>query len=207
MRKLAVIESDQPVTQEFLKIVQSWTNGDAARFLDSAARRLENQNKLAFVELGLICKHVEDRKLWGILGFRSFDDWITNACPSSRSSGYEAKTALNNLADVPFSDLQSMSRENIRTLSKMSTGSRKSPELIAAAKSQGGREFIRTIQSDFPNQHIEGRKRIVWFLPESTESLMEDAIKLAMKVGECESREEALLEIATDYLNNNHGWA
>lgn len=122
--------------------------------LDGRVRNIEQRLKETWVELSALCIKVQDEELWREGGYASYGQWVTNACPFSRSYCYAAVGARRELADVPEEDLKEIPLGNAVVLQRTPKNRRK-PALIEKAKSQVPQKFQQTVEDTVPEAHIE----------------------------------------------------
>lgn len=122
--------------------------------LDGRVRNIEQRLKETWVELSSLCIKVQDEELWREGGYASYGQWVTNACPFSRSYCYAAVGARRELADVPEDDLKEIPLGNAVVLQRTPKNRRK-PALIEKAKSQVPRKFQQTVEDSVPEAHVE----------------------------------------------------
>jgi len=172
----------------------------AAAQLDSRLRVLERQHRRSFIEIGVILNEMSDRQLWQQLvdpktaqPFASFDRWLADAAPVSRSGGYAAMGVLRKVTDVSVAELQEMPRCNVMALPQLSPQVRRDPAVLAAAKTESEDEFLRTIETNHPDQHIETRRKMRFSPSRSDAAVIEEAIAWALENDIAGTREEALV--------------
>jgi len=171
---------------------------------DKRAREIERQRTEQWSELADICMCVRDAEEWRILGFSSFNRWLLDAVPKSRSSVYAAMGVVEELQDVTKEDLSQIEQGNATILSKLPKKMRQSRKVIAAAKSLPPRKFIEKIQEQAPDLHIEQKvARKLKFTP-TQEKTIDAAIGMVRLLTEDEmSDEDALESICADYLEGH----
>lgn len=196
------------ITQEKLLGMRLWGDGVAAAYLDARVRQLEQQSKRSFVETGLILNEMKDRALWEKVNdldtgetFTSFDHWLANAAPMSRSAGYAAMKALRDITDVPLADLQQMPRCNVMTLQGLSSKVRQNPHVIEAAKTQSEDKFLETLEEKYPEQHIETKRKMELKPTKGARKNIDHAIQAAMALHGLTNREDAMEWICYHYLD------
>ena len=178
---------------------------EAATLLDSRARALDAILRTAFIELGAIVSCYEKRQLWKHVQslethqcFHSFNDWLLNAAPYSRSHCYAAKGIVEELTkDIPLERLMGVNESNARVLMLVSSGVRLS--LVESAKKLSENDLIDEINDEHPEQHIERRQPVV-MAPVSVSKIIEQAIEVATALYGCKSRGEAEEAIHADFL-------
>ena len=199
-RKLAPDRYDAATLEK----MREWPKDSAAVMLDSRVRTIEKDSKLTFIELGLILKEVDTRELWKHMNekWHSFDAWLSDAAPVCRTSGYSALKAIRELGDVPVEELEEMPRCNVGLLAKVPKA-RREPEVIKAAQTLSEEAFTGYVERKVPEAHIES-KSLMRFKPErSQRAKIDEALALAGRLEETESREEQLEILAAEYLENH----
>ena len=172
---------------------------DLAAFgLDKAIRELEALYKRGFVLRGLICLEVKRRALWRFVSdyegpYHSFEDWVTKACPHSRSDCFAAMKAAEDLADIPVEELAGISGVNIRVLQSLSSSVRTRPEVLEAAQNLPEKQFVAHVAEHFPDMHITAR-----------EDSWDEAVKLCCAMEGC-GRIQAKECIAMFYISHHMG--
>jgi hypothetical protein len=218
LREELVRQQDE-ITVELLEEMRSWDDRRVANRLDGRMRSLERWHKSTFVEIGLICLEMSERKLWTKLAdpatgvvYTSFDGWLKLAAPVSQSTGYAAMTALKKLNGVvSTADLLQMPRGNVMTVSKLSKKTRASTvtvnghavPIVEAAKSLTEGQLLDRLDAEYPNEHLEPAKKVIARPTRSQRSVIDQAIEIAMALEECRTREEALEAIAVAYIQDN----
>lgn len=122
--------------------------------LDGRVRNIEQRLKQTWLELSNLCIAIQDGELWKEGGYASYGQWITNACPFSRSYAYAAVGARRELADVPEADLKQIPLGNAVVLQR-TPRNRRQHALIEQAKQQPPKEFLATVVEDIPESHLE----------------------------------------------------
>lgn len=198
------------ITEATLINLRNMPDEIAAVALDGRLRALEIQWKRSFLERGLLLLEMEQRQLWRKLTdphtqepYSSLEKWICSAAPQSRSDAYAALRAVKELRDIPRQSLEAIPRCNVAILQALSTAVRNEPEVLKAAKDLPEREFIRKIQKDWPEQHIEERRMLHMNPTKTASTVIERAIKLAMQVEGLTTREQVLEMWATEYLQGH----
>lgn len=138
-----------------LSCVSSMSDPEAAEYLFSLIKRIDELERKAFALRGLSLVMVEARELWREAGYASMNQWIIGAAPWSHGACHEAMRAVKEFKDVPMEHLVDMPRCNIVQLSPLSSAERNSPETIAAAKTLSEDAFADHVQAKHPSLHIE----------------------------------------------------
>ena len=172
-----------------------------AQEIDHRVRQLEKANKQNFVELGQLMVEMEKFAGWRELGYESYDAWISNAAPVSRSSGYEAKRAIEKLSgSVPLSELQDVPRSNLSLLAAIPERERK--QWVKSAKELNEPSFRRKIRAEKPELHIEMIRGVRFRLEESQRCLLDLTLEIVGWITAEESREARLEFICAEFGNS-----
>lgn len=189
------------MTADDLLTTRQYTPDVAALTLFGSLRTLDSQYRLGFVMRGLVLREVEDRELWKHVDaqYHSLNHFIAEALPWSERDSYYALRAAKDLADIPLTTLAEIPRVNVEKLRLMSTAVRAQPAVLEAATTLSEARFVDFVKEFHPDQALE-HKRALPKLTESTRAVMDEAIEKAMRVEGCTSRNEAVVAIATAYL-------
>jgi hypothetical protein len=178
----------------------------AAKQVDSRLIALENVHKKTFIERGILLLEAERRLLWQYIvnpetghPFSSFHRWLLARAPHSRSDCYAALAAAKDLQDIPEQELIEIPRCNISLLRKLSTQVRRESAVLGAAKVSSEADFTAKIERDYPNQHVEGKRRLVLTLSQSAYDSITAILEQAMEVFSTTSPAEALEGIMSDW--------
>ena len=209
------------VTQEVAEAIRTWSSRDAAEFYDGKVREIEERERRTYCEYGIVLLEVEKRELYreianpvcrscncetpwdlGICGwcggtqdyFISFDRWLITIAPVSRTTGYQAKRAVESMlaADVSLERMASIPRGNLEVVAKLSPPLRSDPAMLADAEMLSNDQLLAKIEEQYPDQHIESKRKLVFRPTGSTLKLIEDGLKVAGWLSESEGREAAL---------------
>jgi hypothetical protein len=174
-----------------------------ARTHDLKARELDRVLASTWVTLGMICLAVRDNKEFQLLGFRSFDAWLEDACPRSRSVVYAALGALAELKDIPAEDLKEIPHSTAHVLKKLPRVMRADPEIIQDAKRLTTKEFSRKVKRQAPDLHLEDFVTRQFHFSETQEQVIDQAIVVVRKeYGEDISEEMALELVCVEWLQS-----
>jgi len=174
---------------------------DAAVALDGRLRALEAVYRQGFIHRGLILLEVQERQLWRWLDedgrqYRSFEDYVVNACPHSRRDCFAALSAVKELKDVPLAQLAEVPRCNVEVLKTLSTSVRNDPTVLRDAATMTENEFTAKVSVNHPNQHIEAPVRPTLRLTPAVQSAL-DLIGSLMSI---EDRQGQLEAMAIDFV-------
>lgn len=168
-------------------------------------RYLDRTTKLAYSEIGFICKTVQQFMLYEYRQdpdtgkMVSFTRWIRLAAPWGYSTAFAAMKDVEELKDIPAEHLAEIPQSNFSVLRQLSTAVRAEPDVIEAAKTKSAEQFTEQIRKDHPEQHIESRKMLRVNMEESALAKVEEAILEAMMRG-ATSRGEALEMVCAEAL-------
>jgi hypothetical protein len=202
---------NEAITDLTLIRLRSLPEMDAAVLLDTRLRCLEAEFKRSFLEMGIICVEVQERRLWASLcdfdgvPYHSFEAWVCSAAPQCRRQCFSAMAAVKELTEIPMHELAEIPQCNLAQLRKLSSGVRQQPEVIAAAKCLSEDDFRSKIKESFPDQHISNRRRMVLNFDEGdyeTVCTWLDAIGEALDLTD---REGELLALAIDWQQEHSG--
>ena len=195
------------VTESTLLQLRSLPDETAATFLDNRLRVLEAQWRRSFYERGVILHEVKQRLLWrfvndcGGVPYTSFDRWLLEAAPQSRSDCYAALKVVEELRDIPRHELESVPRCNLHILQALSSNIRQNSEVLHWASTTSQKDFVARIEYAFPDQHIESRRMIHLNPTTSLNAVMQQGIELAKRVEQVTTREEAIEAIFMEYIH------
>jgi hypothetical protein len=159
-----------------------------------AIERVEQLRAKSFAQRGLIAVEFQKRELFKHLNFETFSDWIASGFMGSRSSIYDAKRDIEALqGDVPQNVLANIAdKANLKTLVQCSAGVRRSAVVQEMAQGATPEDFVTHLQNHHPDQHIELRIPVRFFLEKSEAETLECALKATMDAEKLPSREAAL---------------
>ena len=190
--------STAAVTELALVQLRSMPDLDAAAFLDARLRCLEADYKRTFVERGVILIEVQERSLWRLLGdYHSFEQYIVTAAPHSRSDCFAAMKACRELRDIPREQLAEIPRCNIEVLQSLSPSVRS--VVIEAAKDLSESKFRKKMLAEYPDQHIQNRRRLVFNLDLSDYDMVCDVLDGIGTLTGKTSREEQFKILCLDF--------
>lgn len=164
----------------------------------------------SFAERGIIAREFERRKLWQYLVdphtnevFSSFSAWM--ACPDyigCRRVNFEAKRDIESMPEIPAEQLREIPKSNIKVLRQLSSHVRAEPEVLEAAKSLPQNEFLKKIEADHADQHLEVRRLLRFSPGRSGSKIVEEAIRWALDHDIAGTRDEALVRMAETALKD-----
>lgn len=183
-----------------------------AQTLDQRVRTIEKVWKRTFTELGIICLYVDEKRLWQYCydpagnRFTSFDAWIIDSAPLSRSYAYDAKAKIKILRDsgVPLERLAEVPRVNVITLSQLPPVLQRDEEVLADAQKLSEETFRAKMVSEHPEAHLEARKRVRWEFDQTAWEVVDEAVHRAMQKWEC-NQQAAIEGIFAEWLVADKG--
>jgi hypothetical protein len=185
---------------------RNFTDGATAIALDHRARTIEVTLSNLFVEVGVIAKEVDDRELWRHITktdgdlCHSFDDWLLDAMPVSRGTVYAARKVAQRLSGIPVEERSLISPGNLKTLAEVDDPKITQDRLILdASKKLKPAAFREKIMREHPEQHLEAESPMKFTPTTSQRREIEEALVLAVALGDAGSRNEALEAIAVHY--------
>jgi hypothetical protein len=195
--------------EQIENMAKTWDVGSFGMAMDARMRQIERSDKVTFVERGLVCLWVEQKEaylhMYGGGKFRSMGEWLSDACPYSRSTAYaalgEVKKAIED--NIPLEVANKLPRCNLKTLNRLSTSLKHDPEILAAAETESEQSFKRRIAKDHPGQHVEADLPMRFKPTESQRKVIDTALDAAMLIEGSMSREDALEAICEFYMLGN----
>lgn len=198
------------VTEAVLIQLRELPDETAAIALDGRLRALESLWRRSFYERGLILHEVEQRLLWQKLNdsttgdpYTSFNRWVVDAAPHSRSDCYAALSVVKELRDIPRQQLSDIPRCNLSILQALSSQVRQDERVIQVASSSSQKDFVAMLEKDYPDQHIESRRLIHLNPTTSLSTVMQQGIELAKRVEGVTTREQAIEAIFMEYIHQH----
>lgn len=127
---------------------------ERAKARDEYVRQFERQFS-DWTEIAKVCIEVERDQDYRLLGFPSWNQWLMDAAPRSRSYIYLVVNRYKELSpDIPEADLAQISLGSAGVLKQLSPAVRQMSKIRQAAK--GKPSDLRVIlEQEFPTQHIE----------------------------------------------------
>lgn len=183
---------------------------------DARVRELEKQHVACWSEMAELSLVIRDNQEWEMLvrekpvicetcgavactEFHSFNAWLLDAAPHSRSAMYMAMGLREELQDVPKEDLREIPLGSAKVLAKMPKKMREQPATIKAAKKQP-REFVKHVQETAPELHIETSSPRAFALTASQERIVEGALQLVRLLMDLQTDEQCLEALCADFL-------
>lgn len=199
----------QPCSESLVAAIQSLPLAEQARKIDARVREIERFHRMSYVELGELLAAMDSGSLHRYItdpatgeAFSSFDRWLSDAAPISRSTGYSAMRALRELREVPREQLLEIPKCNAEVLRKLPPKAKRDPAVIKAAQQFTEEAFIGYVQREVPEAHIERTQRMQLRPEKSARQVIDQAIAVMCWLTETGSRESALEAIAVAWLHS-----
>jgi len=170
---------------------------ERANELDRRVRKLVRGIDTTWLRVGRLCLECRNERLYEELGFRKFDDWMSEAVALSRSRAYVALRAARDLVPIRDADLARITVQNADLLSRVPKS--KQASLVRAAQTQTERDFRETIEAAVPDLHLEERVHVEFWVPRSLLEVIERCIEKAKVLNETKSRTAPLEAIFAEY--------
>lgn len=229
MPNVELFDTSVEVTKDIAEIVRSWAPRDAADFYASKVMQIEERERRTYCEYGMILIEIERRELHRLVPqiicstcntrvewkdgvcvwcgafqrcYESFDRFLIEAAPVSRTTGYQAKRAVESMlaADVPLERMAQIPRGNLEVVAKLSPSLRSDPAMLADAQTLSNDELLAKIEDSHPEEHIESKRRLVFKPTVSAQKLIDDGLRVAAWLNGSEGREAALEFMAAALL-------
>ena len=123
--------------------------------LDTRMREIDKRWTELWIEASDLAITVQDNNLWREGGYKSFESWLQQACPRSRSWVYLAIGTRKELRDISDADLRRIPLGNAEILKSVPKAKRNGNKLLEAAASKPPREFITDAIEAAPEALLE----------------------------------------------------
>jgi hypothetical protein len=225
------MKTEQQLTEAMIDDMRTWEPERRAKYYDRRVSDIEERERRTYVEFGLVLIEVERGELFKYLldpmcracgtetrgratckkcqavreYYHSFDRWLTVRAPVSRTTGYSAKHAVERgiEAGLTVAQMNSIHRANLDAVAKLPAQVLADPAVVKLAQTKTYDELLQTLERDYPQAHIEGRRQLVLKPTKSARSVIDDAIRAAEELHELEGREAAVEYICASWLNTN----
>lgn len=178
---------------------------EAAALISAEVADWDRSEPLRYAALGLMALAVEKRMLWRYVpGCTSFATWVRCCAPKGYSTVYSALRDCEALADVPAVELAQIPHESFPAMKHLSTGVRRRPEVLRAAKA-GRDALVQHIQKHHADQHIEATEDLRLHPTEGQKAEILAAITEAIQCGDASTKEEAVFMWAINYRQERLG--
>jgi hypothetical protein len=197
------------LTESDLRLLMEEPLAVQAEKLENRVIQIERSHRRTFTEIGLIYLYFEEKALFRLRfdregnAYTSFNKWASTCAELvSRSYGYEAKEKIRILRDsgTNLDELKDVPRCNVETLAMLPPQVlREEKSVIKDAQQLSEDAFRSKMKREYPEAHIEDRKRTTFKFEEGVLEVVEEAIKLAMTMHKC-SRQAAVECIFAEWL-------
>jgi hypothetical protein len=171
--------------------------------------QISRMHERSYSERGIIIREFEKRKLWAYLidpetgqAFPHLTAWLScGEFLGCRRVNFESLGDMRLLEDVPTEKLIDIPKGNLKVLAQLSTAVRNEPGILEAARILPQDEFLEKVEREQPNQHIETRKPLRFNPGRSGAKVVEEAIAWALEHDIAGNRDEAIVRMAEQALN------
>lgn len=127
---------------------------ERAGIRDRFVREFESQYA-DWSSIAKVCLDVDRDRDWKVLGYHSYDAWLSAAAPRSRSFIYLVVSHYKKLSpDISDEELADIPLASATVLKSVSSKARRDPKVQKAAKGKA-KELRETIMREHPDQHLE----------------------------------------------------
>jgi hypothetical protein len=124
------------------------------KMIDAWLREYERRNS-DWPTLAKMCHEVKVKGLWKHGGYKDWSHWVLTAAPVCAKTVFVyVGTYEKLLPDFSDEELREMKPETAKVMTKISSERRQDPEIRAAAKKRK-KDFVNTVRTVAPEQHIE----------------------------------------------------
>lgn len=195
-------DHSHPITPSDLHEMELMADDAAAEVITGRATFIDHEDRMTFMERGMLAEYVEKRVLWQCvdnpktgLPCGSQNEWIEAFCPFGRAAWFDAKRRWKELAEIPAEERVQIPRHNVIVMQKLSSAVRKDPEVIKAAQTMDQDTFLKKIEVQHPDQHLEAPKGVLKFKPSrSGAEIIEKWVNYALEHEIAESRDDAMVK-------------
>jgi hypothetical protein len=178
--------------------------------IDAEVRSFDKEVNARGLRMGIMLREMRGYELWKELKssknkpFTSFDAWLKDAAPISRSGGYAQLKVVDKLLPlIPKEELSQYpdyARKLIAKVPKVHLEKVDSPIRKAARTAKSSDDLTRTINQHAPEAHIEHKRTIK--VDASATGVITDAFAAAAAIGEV-PEDEALEFLCSDWLDSS----
>jgi hypothetical protein len=183
-------------------------DAQAERSIFQKLRAIDDSERKSHAQKGILGRAVRDQELWRHrqdpttgLPCRSWSRWVRVACPYGYSSVMGAVGDMDELKDVPESDLTQIRSSNFPTMLQLSTATRTKAHVLEAAKSMPNDAFVAHIRHTEPDQHIESKVAMKFSPEASAAKVINEALDAAIEHG-ARTRDDALEMVCVNALQD-----
>jgi hypothetical protein len=200
------------LTESDLRLLMEEPLEVQAEKLESRVMAIERSHRRTFLEIGLIYLYFDEKALYRLRfdsqgnAYESFNKWASTCSELvSRSYGYEAKEKVKILRDsgTNLDELRDVPRCNIEVMAMLPPHIlRNEKSVIQDAQQLSEDAFRQKMAREFPEAHLEDRRKMSFKFDASVRQIVEEAIAIAMKKFDC-PRQAAVEGVFAEFLVNN----
>jgi hypothetical protein len=183
--------------------IREWslTPKERAEARDSMVREFERQ-WADWTSIARVCIDVERDKDYLLLGFPTWNAWILERCPKSRSYIYLVVGRYKELSvDIPEEELAQIPLGSAGILKQLSPAVRRESKIRQAARSKP-EEFRQTLKQSHPEQHVEGLDLRTLKFTESQAAVFDEMLQCHRDMNNPETPAEEIVEmLCAEWLN------
>ncbi len=185
---------------------------EAAALISAEVADWDRQEPLRHATLGLMCLTCERRELWQLVTdpttgqpCHSHGRWLRVCAPRGYSACYQAMRDVEAIRgrgkepEIPEVDIAQIPHESFPAMKHLSTGVRRRPEVLRAAKA-GRDALVQHIQKHHSDQHIEATEDLRLHPTSTQKAIILQAIEAAIQRGDGATKEEVIEGWAVESL-------
>jgi hypothetical protein len=172
------------------------------KMIDAWLREYERRNR-DWPTLAKLCFEVKVKHLWKHGGYKDWNHWVLVAAPVCASTVFVCVATYENLsADFSDEELREMKPETAKVMTKISSERRRDPEIRAAAKKRK-KDFVKTVRTVAPEQHIEDEETHKFTFTASQWERIAETFECYRAINNPEARDEDIFEeICAHWMNS-----
>jgi len=130
--------------------------------IERATRRIESAREFEkqfgnWVDIAKLCYEIERDRDFAVLGYATWNQWLAQEMPHSRSYVYLVVRRYKELSvDISEEELAQIPLGSAGVLKQLSSAQRRESKIRQSAR-QRPEKFVADLQAMAPNQHIEAR--------------------------------------------------
>lgn len=181
---------------------------------DEIVKQYSSTARFGWYRLGSAAKEIQDRELWqwyeppaGQEPFAGWDDYANRRGELSRAGIYRAKTLRTELAFLDEKTATQISLANAKWLMivKKRLGEKKAntDKFVKAAIEKTEKDYAEYCNEKLPGAAKEEIKRTIkWTVDKSLARIIEQAVRVAMWVGELDDERDGVELMCSDFLSS-----
>jgi hypothetical protein len=174
------------------------------RMIDAWLREYERRNR-DWPTLAKLCHDVKVKKLWKLGGHKNWSAWVLDAAPVCCKSVFVYVATYEDLSpDFSDEELREMKPETAKVMTKISVERRRDPEIRVAAK-KGKKDFVKTVRTVAPEQHIEDEEVHKFTFTTSQWERITQTFDCHRIMNNPEARDEDIIEEICAHWMNSRG--